>query len=50
MSCNDEKTNGKTKKSNRKCFFNKNLFDLNPKTFDSFADVLFVKKHEGNIW
>ena len=46
MSCNREKTDGETKKSKRKCFFNKNVFDL--KT--SFSGVSFVEKHEGNKW
>ena len=44
MSCNREKTDGETKKSKRKCFFNKNVFDL--KT--SFSGVSFVEKYEGN--
>ena len=46
MSCNREKTDGDTKKSKRKCFFNKNVFDLKA----SFSGVSFVEKQEGNKW
>ena len=50
ISCNDEKTDGETKKSNRKCLLQQKCFWSEPKTVASFSDVSFVKKHEGNMW
>ena len=50
MSCNRGKTDGKTKKSKRKCFFQQKCFWSEPKTFARFPGVSFVGKHEGNKW
>ena len=50
MSCNRGKTDGKTKKSKRKCFFNKNVFDLNQKHLQVFQAFRLLEKHEGNKW
>ena len=50
ISCNDEKTDGETKKSNRKCLLQQKCFWSEPKTVASFSDVSFVKNHEGNMW
>ena len=36
MSCNRGKTDGETKKINRKRLFNKNVFDLNQKHLQVF--------------
>ena len=49
MSCNSGKTDGETKKLNRKCFFQqKKIALIRTKTFASFLGVSFVKKHKGN--
>ena len=48
MSCKRGKTDGETKKSNRKCFFSAKCFWSEPKTIASFSGVSFVKKHEEN--
>ena len=50
MSCNRGKTDGETKKSNRKCFFQQKCFWFEPKTFSIISCVSFVEKHEGNKW
>ena len=51
MSCNSGKTDGETKKLNRKCFFQqKKIALIRTKTFASFLGVSFVKKHVGNKW
>ena len=50
MSCNSEKTDSETKKSNRKCFPNKNVFNLNQKHLLVFQTFRLLKKHEGNKW
>ena len=50
MLCNDGKTDGETKKSDRKYLFLQKCFWSEPKTFASPSGVLFVKKHEGNKW
>ena len=47
MSCNRGKTDGETKKSKRKCFFQQKCFWSEPKTLASFSGLLFVEKHEG---
>ena len=44
MSCNRGRTDGETKKSNRKClFFNKNVFDLNRKHLQVFQAFRLLK-------
>ena len=50
MLCNDGKTGGDTKKSDRKYLFLQKCFWSEPKTFASSSGILFVKKHEGNKW
>ena len=48
MSCNDGKTDGEARKSNRKCFFHKNVFDVNQKHFQLFQGKLFLR-HNMNL-
>ena len=43
MSCNRGKTDSKTKKIKRKCFFNKNVFDLNQKHLQLFKGFNLLK-------
>ena len=43
MSCNRGKTDSKTKKTKRKCFFNKNVFDLNQKHLQLFKGFNLLK-------
>ena len=42
ISCNRGKTDGETKKSKRKCFFQQKCSWSDPKTFASFSGGLFV--------
>ena len=48
MSYNRGKTDGKTQKSKRKCFFQQKCFWSEPKASASFSGVLFVENHKGN--
>ena len=47
MSFRRGKTDGKTKKSKRKCFFQQKCFWSETKTFASFSGVSFVQKTKG---
>ena len=44
MSCNRGKTDGETKKSKTKSFFQQKCFLSEPKTFASFSGISFVEK------
>ena len=45
MSCNRGKTDGETKKSKVKSFFQQKCFLSEPKTFASFSGISFVEKN-----
>ena len=51
MSCNRGKTDGETKKSKTKCFFQQNVFDLNQKhlhVFQAFRLLKSTKETSGD--